>query len=286
VGATGSPDTADRVPSAWWSGDGRTWQRAEVPRPPGSAAGTMSGLVAVGERLVAVGWVGSGDTTEAAAWVSDDGKVWRAGSVDDAGASSMHDVIARPRGLLAVGVDTSADREGDGAVWASPDGTAWRRVDITGVDGLGAQTLDRVVSSGGNLLAVGQEPEGAGTVARVRQSVDGSGWAEVDTDLPAGSEVSGLTRLPDARLAAAGSVSIAGRRQPRVWLVDAAGRTWEPQALADAGRAGRRVDILGVAAAGGSAADGLVAVGSLGDGIDGGDGPAPASWSLTVNQPR
>ncbi|OHV25719.1 heat-shock protein Hsp70 [Parafrankia soli] len=279
VGATGSPDPAGRTPSAWWTGDGTTWRLAAVPLPAGATVGTMSGLASTGGRLVAVGWVGSGDTTSAAVWVSDDGQAWRAGSVGGAASSSMRDVVARAGGLLAVGQDDGSDPEGDGAVWTSADGSDWQRVDISGADGLGTQTLHRVVSlAGGGLLATGQEPEGAGTVARVRQSADGSSWTGVETDLPLDAEVAGLAILPDGRLVGAGSVPHAGGRQQQIWVADATGRSWAPQdALTATGQSGTGIDIAGVAVAGT-----LVAAGS----IDGTDGPAAASWSVTLDQPR
>jgi hypothetical protein len=281
VGATGSPDPADRVPSAWWTADGTAWRRAEVPLPAGATRGTMSGLASVGGRLVAVGWVGPADATSAAVWISDDGRAWRAGSVAGAATSSMRDVVAGAGGLLvAVGRDDGSDGEGDGAVWTSADGTAWHRIGTSGADGLGTQTLDRVVSlAGGGLLAVGQEPEGAGTAAHVRRSADGSSWDDVRTDLPLDAEVSGLARRSDGRLVAVGSVSHAGRRQPRVWVADAAGRSWEPQeAVGVAGQpATPGVDLRGVAVA-----ETTVAVGS----VPGSTGPAAAAWSVTVDQPR
>ncbi len=275
LGATGSADPQRRVPAAWSTTDTLTWKIVRLPRPADTSTGSANGVVALGTRLVAVGVVSVGDITRAAAWTSDDGRTWRAASVARAEGASMHDVSTGPAGLLAVGQDGGSDG-GDGAVWSSSDGTTWTRVAVSGASGLGAQSLDRLVPpAAGTVLAVGQEPQGSGTIARFRRSADGVRWSEVETDLPVDAELTGLTRLPDGRLIGVGSVPVAGRRQPRGWVGDADGRRWEPQ---EALPTGVGIDLLGV----GTFGDHPVAVGS----VAGAAGPAVASWTVAIGQTR
>ncbi len=143
----------------------------------------------------------------------------------------MSDVVAVPGGLLAVGVDRGTDHDGDVAVWRSADGQTWRRETVTGAGGLGTQTLDRVVAlPGGTLLAVGQEPEGAGTSAHFRRSADGRSWQDAPTDLPPDAVVTVLALTSNGRLLAGGSIlDTPGRRRPVIWLCDEQMRTCQRQ---------------------------------------------------------
>ncbi|EIV92984.1 hypothetical protein [Frankia sp. QA3] len=301
------------MPTAWWTADGADWQQVRVPLPAGTSTGAVTGLVSDRGRLVAVGRAtttgtdatdthatgthatGTHATDIAVAWTSAEGRNWRLASVDRATAAAMQDVTMHAGRLLAVGRDDGADSEGDGAVWTSEDGGSWRRVAVTGVDGLGTQALDRVVDlAGSGLLAVGQEPQGGGTIARVRRSTDGTSWSDVDTDLTADAEVSGFTRGPDGRPVAVGAVPASGGSQPRIWLVDAAGGRWTaedaitgtPGSGGTGGDAGgppgagdaRGVDLVGVSASGAA----LTAVGS----VPGAPGPLPAAWTIRPGQAR
>lgn len=272
VGAAGSGSPATGLPTAWWTGDSTTWhQGGALPLPAGASAGTAQGLAVAGNRLVAVGWATTGSGQAATAWTSTDGQQWQATTVDHATAAAMHDVIALPDGgLLAVGQDFDADGEGDGAVWASDDGATWRRVTVSGIDGLGTQALDRVAAlADGDLLAVGQEPSGAGTTAHVRRSTDGITWATLDTDLPADAEVTGLARLPDDRLLATGSLLAGGGREPMIWVVAPTATHWEAEAPR------------------GIPATGALLGASPGSGVAGTvPGPAPAVWTVSVDQAR
>jgi hypothetical protein len=167
VGAAGSRNPTSRAPAAWRSDDGGgTWRPAAVDLPDGPAVGQMNGVVATGGGLVAVGWVGTGRAggtpgpARPAAWVSADGRSWQVVQVDLGGRSGpaeMHDVAVVSGGLVAVGQDRSLEEAGDGAVWTSTDGRSWTRLNVSGVDGLGGQTLDRVVTLADDwLLTVGQ----------------------------------------------------------------------------------------------------------------------------------
>lgn len=283
VGAAGSVDPAARVPTAWWSGDGASSPAAAVPLPlpAGSSTGTVSGLTLVdGRLLVAVGWVGSGTDSVAAAWTSTDGQRWQGGSVDGAPATTMRDVVVRPGGgLLAVGQDFARDGEGDGAVWTSADGLSWQRVTISGADGLGTQSMERVVTLADcGLLAVGQELSGAGTTARARRSADGVAWTAADTDLPDDAEITGLAQAGDGRLVATGSVTSGGSREPVLWVVDGDASGWEPEAVVGLDP-GTRVRLLGVAPAGAVGGE-VTVIGS----VSADQGLVPASWSAALDQ--
>ncbi|WP_322778882.1 Hsp70 family protein [Frankia sp. Cas4] len=218
---------SDRGPAAWSSDGASAWTPAVVRSPAGSGPGVMTGVASIGGRLVAVGWTappGAGPSQAVpTAWLSPDGRTWQAVGGDLSGSpGQMSDVVAVPGGLLAVGVDRGTDRDGDVAVWRSTDGQTWRRETVTGAGGLGTQTLDRVVAlPGGALLAVGQEPEGAGTSAHFRRSADGRGWQDVPTDLPPDAVVTVLALTSNGRLLAGGSIlDTPGKRRPVIWLCD------------------------------------------------------------------
>jgi hypothetical protein len=132
--------------AALWSGDGRTWMRtsplpaASTPANAGLGSGaTMSavtslvlgeaGLIAVGREILAPGrtlW-----------WQSSDGKAWVSlPSYPPVGPTTCpgHDCGLQPDGtLVADGQRVVAVRGGgDSGVWTSADGTAWRRLTVTG----------------------------------------------------------------------------------------------------------------------------------------------------------
>ncbi|WP_239334297.1 hypothetical protein [Frankia sp. CiP3] len=200
---------------------------AAITSPAGAGPGAITGVASVGGRLAAVGWTapaGSGPSQAVpTAWDSPDGRAWRVVGGDLTGSpGQLRDVVAVAGGLLAVGIDRGTDRDGDGAVWRSTDGRAWQRETVTGAGGPGTQIFDRVVLlPGGVLLAVGQEPEGAGTSAHFRRSADGRSWQDVQTGLPADAVVTLLAAAADRRVLAGGSIlDTPGRRRPVVWLCD------------------------------------------------------------------
>jgi hypothetical protein len=106
------------------SQDGKTWTvLSQVAKP---AASYVSEILAVGDRLVAVGYSGSAFPLAPAAWVSDDnGRSWSVASVEGMDAR-LAALTAEGSGLVARGVAPSMD--GADASWSSIDGTAWTRL--------------------------------------------------------------------------------------------------------------------------------------------------------------
>jgi len=133
----------------WTSVDGFTWSR--VPHDETVFSGPkeqwMNSVTVGGPGLVAVGYEGQADDSDhsenfdAAVWTSVDGLVWSRvaagrGALGVAGGQDMSSVTTTDLGLVAVGHDwtyTGARDQVDGvdaAVWTSPDGTNWSRVEF------------------------------------------------------------------------------------------------------------------------------------------------------------
>lgn len=116
---------------AWTSVDGRSWSR--VPDAPlfHAPAGTdqtfgasMKAIAAAGDRLVAVGTVGTQDEVGSAlAWWSDDGRSWSRGTGERFPYGQLFEVAAVPGGFVATG-PSGAD-SCLGGIWTSTDGRSW-----------------------------------------------------------------------------------------------------------------------------------------------------------------
>jgi len=77
------------------------------------------------------------------------------------GSQYAKDVVAHRDGFVAVGEDFQSDSHVDGAIWVTPDGTTWHRLDTTRNDLAGA-VLDHVATDGTKLVALGHERTGPG----------------------------------------------------------------------------------------------------------------------------
>lgn len=107
------------------SPDGVEW--AVRGRVPGRRATVVEDIVAVGDRLVAVGYEGRRFPLTPRAWTSDDaGRSWALADVpgDDA---RMATVDVEDGGLIARGTE-SFDANQRPASWVSTDGSAWTRL--------------------------------------------------------------------------------------------------------------------------------------------------------------
>lgn len=85
-------------------------------------------------------------------------------------------------GFVAVGEDCCGKADAVvGAVWASPDGTSWTRIEP--VDVFGASVVEQVAASGSRLVAIGTsraQPQGADPKTLVWLSGDGLAWRRSD----------------------------------------------------------------------------------------------------------
>lgn len=201
----------DTEAAVWTSPDGLAW--AASPHDAGifggasggaqSDAAEMRDVVANGDFLVAVG----NRANAAAVWTSTDGGLdWRLlphlpevfgerdvpGDQDDFDFEAMTALSLSPSGYLAVGFDvvsTSPIAERHAAVWRSPDGRDWQRVEGNGsFEGEGLTAMRDVVATNAGYVAVGFEagadPATPGERAAVWHSVDGVLWQRITHDDP------------------------------------------------------------------------------------------------------
>lgn len=107
-------------PLVWRSADGDTWTPTSDDSPFGERA-FVHDLAVVGGRVVVVGGV---STTEAAAWVSDDGGLtWQQAGLR---AGQVWKVAGSARGWIALGYrDPNPTGEVAGDMWFSADGLVW-----------------------------------------------------------------------------------------------------------------------------------------------------------------
>lgn len=152
-------------PAAWWSADGRSWQRA-----PAEGFGEGTRLDDVAADPISGGWSAVGaDGDRAAAWVSTDGERWVRAEVDE--GPPMTSVASTGLGLVALGVG-----EGGAAAWQSFSGQQWLRA-VADPDVFarpGGQRVVDVVDAGTEVQAL-VERDGAGT--EIWRSDDGVVWS-------------------------------------------------------------------------------------------------------------
>jgi hypothetical protein len=203
--------------------------------------GSRMATVTVGGPGLVAG--GSSHTVEvegsdAAVWVSSDGRAWQridddAGVFGDAmsvtGAGSdqfINDIAGGSLGVVAVGAD-GLTLAHDAAVWISNDGSVWERLphDADVFGGEGDQFMHSVVQTSGSVIVVGE----SGGVAAAWVSRDGTQWARADVNdesIRAGGEPSVMNDVAEAGvgLVAVGSAGV--DLGPAVWL-SPDGVTWE-----------------------------------------------------------
>ena len=221
---------------SWLSEDGgATWTRSAVqeeraaPGPTGLDFPRLNGVVWTGDQFLVVGedwsdWDGDLATlgrsrSRAAVWTSPDGRSWARVAHDDVFdtggfldtgeepvAGGMTEVVAGPRGLVAVGrICPPGASTCEPAAWTSSDGTAWQRAagmpTITG-------TIDSVAASENGYVAVGSvcEERPARCTALVLMSPDGQAWTPhtlADTD-----RLESVTRVGDRYIAVAPNANV------------------------------------------------------------------------------
>ena len=97
-----------------------------------------------------------------------------------AGDQQIRSLTVGRRGLVAVGYDTSGGHM-RGAVWVSPDGYRWTRIDDPAAfGGPGSQEMLTVASGGPGLVAAGYRSSAGNLDAVVWVSPDGYQWTRID----------------------------------------------------------------------------------------------------------
>jgi molecular chaperone DnaK len=239
--------------------------------PPSPGTGGVSDVAVNGSRVVAVGWTATGGAKHPAVWTGTTGDSWSAVNpspdLRPAGLTELTAVTPAGSGFLAIGVDRTVDPvDGDAAVFRSDDGTTWRRVAATGLDGPGPQDVHRVVLAGGRYVAVGSALVGAGRGPAVWTSTDGAKWQPMPS-VPAGSPTLwAVLGLPDGTLLSCGAAGPVEQPVPGCWLLR--GSAWTPlDVTSDSGSPAPRY-VYGLA----STPGGIVGVGTARDdvGVDAG----------------
>ncbi len=197
---------------------------------------TVTGIVPIATGYLAWGSTQVGDTPSPTMWSSADGLVWQHVAVPQEPGAYVEDVAILGNRFVAVGgIDRAA------AFWVGEAG-AWRRVSPeAGLPGDDADLVRgrAVVETAGALVAVGSSFTGGGLgggdtgAGVVWTSPDGISWAQVDTDVFAGppgtqTDVTGVA-ADGRRVVMVGveSVDEEGSSQPRAWVSDDQGATWE-----------------------------------------------------------
>src|SRR5262245_52335243 len=187
IGVRGDQDAA-----VWISADGVNWTLVEDEDLVASGDQQIWSVHKVGGRLMGVGYTfDPAGTYDGALWTSEDGREWSRvdpAMFSDEGHQLMKAAGGGSEGLpfVIVGCEDDLyrcdvnDQDSDAAVWTSPDGETWTKVDLRGggLVGDGLQTMYDLSRHGGTLVAAGTAtgPNGDRDAA-VWTSTDGRSWS-------------------------------------------------------------------------------------------------------------
>ena len=151
--------------AVWISTDGTGWER--VADPGGMFGGgigstAMRAVTTGGPGLVAVGSGWAVDRPAVVVWTSPDGVAWTRVEHDEAvfgglGPPLVMSVAAGRGGVIAVGFDGEPDGVGDVALWTSPDGLTWTRVDSDTLRATSGQYAYDLAFYDGKVFVVGTD---------------------------------------------------------------------------------------------------------------------------------
>lgn len=189
---------------AWYSADGRTWQRATEP-PVWSGPGDqqLQDVCSLpGGGALALGTSIRDGKHEPWAWISRDGATWEDGAPALRAAGVQFTVSCASdvnRGLV-VG-QRAGDGGGDGALWETVDGRSWRSVGHTDTfGGAGDERLIAVAIDGDRIVVTGHE-DGDLTVY---SSADGGSRWQKSTSARFGGSTGSEPVMVDDRVVVAG----------------------------------------------------------------------------------
>lgn len=148
----------------WTSQDGRSWDFVDDDATfGGNGWQAINAVVAGPDGYVAAGIniLGRpGVDNDAAVWVSEDGVTWTQ-VVEDVflvpRVQRISALIHGPEGFVAVGYDTDERDDRVPAVWTSPDGRGWLRVEDPAFEEPGHRWMNAVANGGPGLVAVGAD---------------------------------------------------------------------------------------------------------------------------------
>ncbi|MGI8331022.1 WD40/YVTN/BNR-like repeat-containing protein [Actinomadura scrupuli] len=219
--------------AVWTTADGRTWQRAPIPR--GTGPRRLSAAVHGPKGWVVVGSSGGGSGSAGAVpaqplvLTSGDGAGWQPA----AGFPGGDDVVPAavtygPAGYVVVG-----KAGGKPAAWWSADLKTWQRASGDLADG---RWMSDVTATATGYVAVGGGRAGAGAGAQPAgwTSADGKKWtAAAPVAPPPGAATAAFSRVlaRGAELVAVGSATAGGRPQVVAAVSADGGRQWQPRLL-------------------------------------------------------
>ena len=183
--------------AVWISGDGTTWSRVDHDEVFNGAI--ITSIIRGGPGLIAVGSYEDGSVLS---WTSSDGRSWSPAPQEAAESTPtariwMSSVAAGDPGLVSVGYDQNLQAA---AVWTSPDGLFWSRVEHSSSFGSSGERMSEVVRWGSSFVAVGSHPD-RGSLVWILE--DGENWSLLDIEAESGD---GVIRA----LATDGDVLVAG----------------------------------------------------------------------------
>ncbi|MBI5157482.1 MAG: hypothetical protein HZA58_05640 [Acidimicrobiia bacterium] len=158
--------------------------------------------------------------------VSSDGSSWE--PIDDPtfggpGWQYITSIVAGPEGLVAAGGDIvgAPGVDNDAAVWTSPDGMSWTRVDDPDFRRERAQQISAITVGDQELVAVGYDTGPAGNrIPAVWRSAGGSAWVRVQDSVltePGHRWMSGVA-ISGFGVVAVGTDGTRNNGDPAVWL--------------------------------------------------------------------
>ncbi len=187
--------------AVWTSPDGIIWSRVLADGVFDDAE--MSSVTQGGPGLVAVGADLDGS---AAVWVSDSGTDWTRVPHDASvfGDSAMSSVTDWGSGLVAVGYRRGGEwydgewlNSVEAAVWTTPDGVTWSRVDM--VAAFDGSEISSVANTGSGLVGVGSVAAALGRYAATWTSTDGITWALERDSSSSPARILGITAATVSR---------------------------------------------------------------------------------------
>jgi len=170
AGGSAGPELFERHARFWTSPDGATWEPV-ADDASAFADAEVTAISAIGNRLVAVGWLGTAQHhTGGVAWTSSDGRAWTRiddPAFSDAAPASM--IVAPFGGYLAVGSDIERKAA---LAWLSPDGEHWKRVVAGDYGDRRNLWMTDVAAVGDLVIAVG--------TAQATQRASATSWVSTD----------------------------------------------------------------------------------------------------------
>lgn len=186
---------------------------ADVPGLTGPGDEFVDAACAGPAGFVVAGAVRAGADRDAAAWFSPDGDQWKqvaAPAFAGPGDQAIEDCVATATGFVAAGASSTGDLA-DAAIWTSPDGLTWARVESPVLGGDDAQFMSGLAAAGPEVVAVGADGRSGEYAAALWHSGDGGAtWDRVELGKPFAAE----------RFSVANAIVVAGDRVVMGGLVD------------------------------------------------------------------